>query len=57
MMTAVRRAIYVYAYWLPLKEPLLMGKLYSELLRGKEVFAFEYHLQWLKSGYAKATVR
>ena len=31
-----------------------MGKLYSELLRGKEVFSFEYQKQWLASGFAQS---
>lgn len=29
-----------------------MGKLYSELLRGKEIFSFEYNDEWLNSGFA-----
>ncbi len=34
--------------------PLLMGKLYSELLRGKEVFSFEYNKGWLESSYVQS---
>ncbi|HCS20228.1 MAG TPA: toxin HipA [Bacteroidetes bacterium] len=30
-----------------------MGKLHSELLRGKEVFSFEYEETWLQSEYAQ----
>ncbi len=36
-----RRDIYVYADWDGLPEPVLMGLLHAELLRGKEIFAFE----------------
>lgn len=50
---ALKRDIYVYADWEGLKDPLLMGKLYSELLRGKEIFSFEYSPEWLKSGQAQ----
>jgi len=30
-----------------------MGRLHAELLRGKEVFSFEYDQDWLKSGHAQ----
>lgn len=53
-MAATQKEIYVYAHWAPMAEPLLMGKLYSELLRGKEVFSFEYHKGWLQSGFAQS---
>lgn len=53
-MAATRREIYVYAHWVPMDEPIHMGKLYSELLRGKEVFSFEYQKQWLASGFAQS---
>lgn len=48
----VQRRIVVYADWIGLKEPTLMGVLYTELLRGKEVFSFDYDPQWLKSKHA-----
>jgi serine/threonine-protein kinase HipA len=32
--------------------PTFMGTLHSELLRGKEVFSFEYDNDWLQSNYA-----
>jgi serine/threonine-protein kinase HipA len=47
-----QRIIYVYAHWAGIDEPALMGMLYSELLRGKEVFSFEYEDKWLHSKYA-----
>jgi serine/threonine-protein kinase HipA len=48
-----RREIYVYADWRELNGPKLMGVLYSELLRGKEVFSFEYEQDWLQRGFAQ----
>src|SRR6056297_73418 len=47
-----RRDIYVYADWQNIKKPMLMGVLTSDLLRGKEVFSFEYKDAWLSSGFA-----
>lgn len=43
------RTIYVYADWVSLGQPTLMGLLHSTLLRGKEIFSFEYDEAWLKS--------
>lgn len=48
-----KRAIYVYADWVGLQEPTLMGILHAEQLRGKEVFSFEYESSWLASPYAQ----
>lgn len=48
-----RRVIYVYADWDGIEEPVLMGELYSELLRGKEIFSFEYKKDWLNSTHAQ----
>lgn len=48
-----RREIFVYAHWALLDKPRLMGMLYSEVIRGKEVFSFEYANDWLKSGKAQ----
>ncbi len=36
--------------WQGMKEPVLMGVLYSERLRGNEVFSFEYDENWLREG-------
>ncbi len=36
-----------------MKDPVLIGILYSERLRGKEIFSFEYDNNWLKSDYAQ----
>lgn len=42
------REILVYADWLG-EEPQLIGVLSSSILRGKEIFAFEYSSQWLNN--------
>ena len=48
-----RRRIKVYANWKPLTKAELMGTLFSERIRGKEIFSFEYTKDWLKSGSAQ----
>lgn len=45
------KKIYVYADWAELGNPILMGYLFADLLRGKEVFSFEYTNEWLQSDY------
>lgn len=47
------RTIYVYADWVGLGKPTLMGLLHSTLLRGKEIFSFEYDEAWLRSRRAQ----
>jgi len=44
-----QRQIYVYADWVGLMCPTLMGKLSAIISRGKEIFSFEYDVQWLKN--------
>lgn len=46
------REILVYAAWADLENPMLMGRLYANLIRGKEVFSFEYEKEWLKTNFA-----
>jgi serine/threonine-protein kinase HipA len=48
-----KRSIYVYADWHGLNGPLFMGVLQAELLRGKEIFSFEYEKTWLQSGHVQ----
>jgi serine/threonine-protein kinase HipA len=48
-----RKEIFVYAHWLEMIDPILMGRLYAEKIRGKEIFSFEYSDEWLKSKYAQ----
>ncbi|HVU58673.1 MAG TPA: HipA domain-containing protein [Puia sp.] len=40
--------IFVYADWVGLDGPLLMGELTAESSKGKEVFSFSYDKNWLK---------
>ncbi len=51
-MSAIKD-ILVYANWQGLNEPVLMGTLSSERIRGKEIFSFSYNRNWLESGYAQ----
>jgi len=44
-----KNKIYVYADWDDFEYPLLLGILSSDLLKGKEIFSFEYNDEWLKS--------
>ncbi|MBS2210721.1 HipA domain-containing protein [Carboxylicivirga mesophila] len=44
-----KREILVYAHWTGMDEPRPMGILYSDRLKGKELFSFEYNKQWLKN--------
>lgn len=53
-MSAERREILVYAHWVGINEPTLMGILYASLNKGKELFSFEYNAEWLKLKEATA---
>ncbi|MFT5723762.1 MAG: serine/threonine-protein kinase HipA [Bacteroidia bacterium] len=48
-----KRYVHVYANWQEIEEPILMGQLHSERLKGKEIFSFEYDKDWLASGHAQ----
>lgn len=45
-----QRTLHVYAHWIGLEQPVLIGFLNVTQLRGKEIFSFEYDDDWLKSG-------
>ena len=52
--TETRIEILVYADWKGIqKSPLLLGRLFSENVRGNEIFSFEYTEDWLKSKFAQ----
>lgn len=51
--TDKKREVHVYANWQGLHDPVYMGLLHAERLRGKEVFSFEYDPDWLQSGQAQ----
>ena len=48
-MSKEKKKIYVYADWVELETPTLIGTLSVEFLRGKEIFSFEYANEWLNS--------
>lgn len=64
-----KRDVYVYADWhfdtlrepqrsqlndqTRIETPVYMGVLHAELLRGKEIFSFEYDANWLQTGKAQ----
>ena len=48
-----KREIYVFAHWIGMDEPINMGQLTAEFIRGKEVFSFSYSKDWLQSNYAQ----
>lgn len=50
----IKRDMWVFAHWEEMENPVLMGRLHAELLRGKEIFSFEYDEDWLKSKYAQS---
>ncbi len=49
MNKSKERNIHVYAHWLGLPQPTLMGVLHVTPSRGKEIFSFEYNEAWLKN--------
>jgi serine/threonine-protein kinase HipA len=52
--TDIRKEILIYADWIGLKEsPTRLGTLYSTIVKGSEIFSFEYSDEWLKSKYAQ----
>ena len=44
-----KREILVYAHWVGMGNPVLMGNLYSNRIKGKEIFSFEYDKKWMKN--------
>lgn len=52
-MAGYKKSIWVYADWEGIEVPKLMGKLQAELLRGKEIFSFEYNPDWIKSPHSQ----
>ena len=47
-MEEKKKTILVYAGWTD-GMPALMGHLYADSMRGKEIFSFEYDKEWLNS--------
>jgi serine/threonine-protein kinase HipA len=44
------KELFVFADWIGLMKPFLVGKVRASIVRGKEVIAFEYAEEWLKKG-------
>ena len=47
------KEILVYADWSGLPEIMKIGKLRSDVVRGQEIFSFEYDKSWINSGFAQ----
>jgi serine/threonine-protein kinase HipA len=43
-----KKNIKIFAHWKEFEKPMLMGILNASMLRGKQLFSFEYDEQWLK---------
>ncbi len=48
-MSTTKTDILVYAHWLEIKEPKLIGILSAQQAKGKKAFGFEYSEDWIKS--------
>ena len=48
-MAANKTDIFVYAHWIGLAEPVLLGILSAHQAKGRKAFSFEYDKNWLKS--------
>lgn len=48
MNKPLQRDIEVYAHWVGILQPTLIGVLHATPARGKEIFSFEYSNEWLK---------
>jgi len=48
-MATNKTDIYVYAHWIGLSEPVLLGILSAHQAKGRKAFSFEYDKNWLKS--------
>lgn len=48
-MATQKTDIYVYAHWVGLTSPVLLGILVAHQAKGRKAFSFEYDVQWLKT--------
>lgn len=48
-MSTTKTDILVYAHWLGMKEPKLIGVLSAQQAKGKKAFSFEYSNDWIQS--------
>ena len=54
MSSGAQRMIEVWADWIGLGGPCLVGTLWATRARGKEIFSFEYDADWLATGPAQS---
>ena len=47
-MESIEKTIYAYADWFT-RLPVLVGRLYVNVIRGKELFSFQYNDDWIRS--------
>lgn len=47
-MSVTKTAIFVYAHWVGMPEPLLIGTLTAQIGKGRKSFSFQYDENWLK---------
>ena len=47
------KTIYAYFDDFRVKEPILMGRLFAQPTRGKEIFSFEFEQDWLQTPYCR----
>ncbi|WP_430612463.1 type II toxin-antitoxin system HipA family toxin [Flavobacterium sp. JP2137] len=48
-MATQKTDIYVYAHWVGLENPVLLGVLVAHQAKGRKAFSFEYDKEWLKT--------
>lgn len=48
-MTTTKTDILVYAHWLGMKDPKMIGVLHAQQAKGKKAFSFEYSNDWIQS--------
>ncbi|MFA9393078.1 MAG: type II toxin-antitoxin system HipA family toxin [Prolixibacteraceae bacterium] len=48
-MASIKTDIFVYAHWLGMIEPKLIGVLSAQQAKGRKAFSFEYASNWIKS--------
>lgn len=51
-MATTKTDIQVYADWIDLGGPQLLGMLSAQQAKGRNAFSFEYHKEWLEKNYA-----
>lgn len=48
-MAANKTDIFVYAHWIGMSHPELLGVLSAHQAKGRKAFSFEYNKSWLKT--------